>query len=311
MVKSNKKGLRHLVSFTSKKSNKIKFRRITHFYHIVDRSPWPFCISIGAFSFFLNFVGYLQLYKHCGFFALISAIFVVICFSFWCRDIVRESTFLGKHTSVVVSGIRLGFIIFILSEVFFFLGFFWAFFHCSLDPAISIGCVWPPYGLKPINAFNYSSYFGTSLLLLSGCTLTTSHHFLKHLNDPRIPHTYLGVFVYLALTVFLGLSFLVFQFSEYRHTSFNISDSVYGSLFFMITGFHGFHVLIGTIFLAVQLLRFYFMHFGKRRHLGFELAIWYWHFVDVVWIFVYSCVYVWGSTIWGTTPWVKYVVDYL
>jgi len=275
-----------------------KFRRIAHFCHIVDRSPWPFFISVGVFSFFTNFVGYLQFYKYCGLFTFLSALFIIACISCWCRDIVREATFLGKHTLIVAANIRLGFILFILSEVLFFFGFFWAFFHCSLDPAISIGCIWPPYGLKPINAFSYSSYFGTGLLLLSGCTLTSSHYCLKLFWNREVLNTYEGVLVNLIITIVLGFCFLVFQFSEYRHTSFNISDGIYGSLFFMITGFHGLHVLIGTIFLTVQALRFYFMHFGKRRHVGFEVAIWYWHFVDIVWVFVYSFVYVWGSTEW-------------
>lgn len=280
-----------------KKSPETKYRKITHFFHIVDNSPWPFCISIGVFSFFSNLVGYMHHHKFCGFWLIISFLFILVCMGFWFRDIVREATDLGKHTSVVVSGLRIGFICFILSEVLFFFGFFWGFFHCSLDPAVQIGCVWPPYGIHPVNPFSYSAFFGTSLLLLSGCTLTAAHYCLRNLSNDKLPYAYELTLGFLFYTVFLGVCFTVFQFTEYRYTDFNISDGIYGSTFFMITGFHGLHVIIGSIFLFVQFIRLWLLHYGSEHHFGLEAAIWYWHFVDVVWIFVYTCVYVWGSSV--------------
>lgn len=183
---------------------------------------------------------------------------------------------------------------FIASEVMFFFAFFWGFFHSSLDPVVELGCVWPPVGIKTIAPFGYSALFGTTLLLLSGCAITVSHHSFM-LQKEKIEDSFFLSLIFLLFTIVLGSAFTVFQYIEYKDTNFNISDSVYGSTFFLTTGFHGFHVLIGTLFLFVQFLRVFTMQIGPKHFVGFESAIWYWHFVDVVWLFVYSSIYLWGS----------------
>lgn len=269
-------------------------KKIRHFFHLVDSSPWPLLISVLALSLLINLVLTFHFFKNTWFYSVASFLGLLFIMINWFKDIVRESVFEGKHTRYVVRGFRIGMILFILSEVLFFFAFFWAFFHCSLDPAIEIGCIWPPLGIHPINALSYSTLFGTSLLLLSGCTITLSHHYLKAVDDKNY---YAFTLFYLLLTIILGISFTVFQFLEYCSTKFNISSGIFGSTFFMITGFHGFHVIIGTIFLIVQFFRLFFLHFGSLRHFGFEASIWYWHFVDVVWIFVYVFIYLWGGII--------------
>lgn len=205
----------------------------------------------------------------------------------WWRDIIREGSFENRHTREVLKGLKLGIILFITSEIFFFLRFFWAFFHSSLSPDIFIGQIWPCQGIKTFNPIAIP-LINTLILLRSGISLTASHHSII-----------LGIkkksILYLSLTVFLGIYFSILQYIEYKEASFSISDSVYGSCFFIATGFHGLHVLIGTIFLIVCLIRLIKKHFSSNHHFGFEAAAWYWHFVDVVWLFLYICIYWFGK----------------
>jgi cytochrome c oxidase subunit 3 len=186
-------------------------------------------------------------------------------------------------------------IMFIASEVMFFVAWFWAFFDASLYPAEIhqvtraefTGGVWPPKGIEVIDPFHLPLY-NTIILLLSGTTVTWAHHALLH-NDRK------GLIWGLSLTVALGVLFSFVQAYEYIHAPFGFKDSIYGATFFMATGFHGFHVLIGTIFLLVCLLRAFGGDFTSKQHFGFEAAAWYWHFVDVVWLFLFACIYVWAS----------------
>jgi len=205
----------------------------------------------------------------------------------WWRDVSRESTYQGLHTTKVTTGIKLGIILFIVSEVFFFLSFFWAFFHSSLSPSIEIGIQWPPIGIKPFNPIQIP-LLNTIILLSSGVTVTWSHHRIIEKNLSEAKNS-------LAITIILGVYFTSLQALEYWEATFSISDSVYGSTFFMATGFHGLHVLMGTSFLAVCLGRIINNHFSRYHHFGFEAAAWYWHFVDVVWLFLYINIYWWGS----------------
>jgi cytochrome c oxidase subunit 3 len=210
-------------------------------------------------------------------------------FSWW-RDVVKEATFQRMHTRVVQIGLRYGMLLFILSEVMFFSAFFWAFFDFSIFPREASGGVWPPTAPTPIMPLDPYSIplLNTLILLTSGCTVTWAHHALKH-NDRN------GLIQGLALTVALGLLFTAFQAYEYMHAPFGFKDGIYTSTFFMATGFHGFHVIVGTIFLIVCLVRAIKGHFKPDHHFGFEAAAWYWHFVDVVWLFLFSFVYIWGS----------------
>lgn len=215
---------------------------------------------------------------------------VICCMSIWWRDVVREATFNGYHTKTVQLGLRYGMILFIVSEVMFFLAFFWAFFHSSLSPAIEIGSVWPPKSINPFNPWGVP-LLNTFILLLSGATVTWAHH--EIIVGARKEPAKLG----LLLTLFLAVTFTALQVYEYIEASFSISDGIYGSTFFMATGFHGFHVIVGTAFLTVVTLRLIKNHFTKKHHFGFEAAAWYWHFVDVVWLFLFVTVYWWGNSI--------------
>nr|AYO99609.1 cytochrome c oxidase subunit 3 [Astrotoma agassizii] len=256
-----------------------------HPYHIVDQSPWPLLAAIGALITTSGLVNWFQSDNIIvAFSGIVSLIIIMIL---WWRDVIRESTFLGTHTSSVISGLKIGFILFVTSEIMFFFSFFWAFFHSALSPTPEIGMSWPPEGINPINPWGVP-LLNTAILLSSGISLTWSHHSLRETNTQEAWNA-------LSLTVLLGLWFTSLQAFEYWEANFSIADSAYGSTFFVATGFHGLHVIIGTLFLIICLLRISNNHFSSNHHVGFECAIWYWHFVDVVWIFLFICIYWWGG----------------
>nr|ARH54291.1 cytochrome c oxidase subunit 3 [Curculionidae sp. 3 AH-2016] len=256
-----------------------------HPYHLVDPSPWPILGSLSTFCFMMGLIKWFHLNNSdLLLFSMFTNILVMIQ---WWRDIIRESTFQGLHTLKVTKGLRWGMILFITSEIFFFLAFFWAFFHSSLSPSIELGMNWPPKGISTFNPLEIP-LLNTLILLSSGLTITWSHHSIME-ND------YYQSLYSLFITVFLGFYFTMLQMFEYKEAPFTIADSVYGSTFFMTTGLHGLHVIIGSIFLFVCLIRMYLNHFSSTHHFGFEAATWYWHFVDVVWLFLYLSIYWWGS----------------
>ncbi|KAF3759843.1 cytochrome c oxidase subunit III (mitochondrion) [Drosophila pseudoobscura] len=256
-----------------------------HPFHLVDYSPWPLTGAIGAMTTVSGMVKWFHQYDISLFF-LGNVITILTVYQWW-RDVSREGTYQGLHTYAVTIGLRWGMILFILSEVLFFVSFFWAFFHSSLSPAIEIGASWPPMGIISFNPFQIP-LLNTAILLASGITVTWAHHSLMESNHSQ---TTQGLF----FTVLLGIYFTILQAYEYIEAPFTIADSVYGSTFYMATGFHGVHVLIGTTFLLVCLLRHLNNHFSKNHHFGFEAAAWYWHFVDVVWLFLYITIYWWGG----------------
>jgi cytochrome c oxidase subunit 3 len=258
-----------------------------HAFHLVDISPWPFFSSISVLTTTTGFVMYMHTYYFgsylflFGFFSLIFIAFI------WWRDIIRESTYQGHHTKIVQTNLRFGMLLFIVSEIMFFFGFFWSFFSASLSPTVEIGCIWPPPGIAILNAFEIP-LLNTIILLLSGLTCTWAHHGLVCGNR-------LNALLGLIFTILLGSIFSWFQFLEYLEADFSISDSIYGSIFYMATGFHGFHVLLGSTFLLVCFIRLFNHHFTQTHHFGFEACAWYWHFVDVVWLFLFVSIYWWGS----------------
>nr|ARH54858.1 cytochrome c oxidase subunit 3 [Aloconota currax] len=256
-----------------------------HPFHLVDISPWPI---MGAFSAMITMIGIIKWFHmfNNSLFLLGSLITILIMYQWW-RDISREGTFQGLHTFNVTMGLRWGMILFITSEVFFFISFFWSFFHSSLAPTIELGMNWPPMGITTFNPMQIP-LLNTLILLTSGLTVTWAHHSL-------IENNYTQTTQSLILTVILGLYFSILQAYEYIEASFSIADAVYGASFFMATGFHGIHVIIGTTFLLVCLIRHLNNHFSSIHHFGFEAAAWYWHFVDVVWLFLYISIYWWGS----------------
>jgi cytochrome c oxidase subunit III len=256
-----------------------------HQYHLVEPSIWPL---VGAISAFVMFGGaVLYMHGHGTAVMILGIIMVLGMMAFWWRDVIKEATFQGHHTPIVQIGLRYGMALFIASEVMFFAAFFWAFFDASLYPKAATGGVWPPKGVHPFNPFDLP-FLNTMILLLSGTTVTWAHHALIE-NDRK------SLLLGLALTIALGLSFTGVQAYEYSHAAFAFKDGIYPSTFFMATGFHGFHVIIGTTFLIVCWFRAYAGHFKPNHHFGFEAAAWYWHFVDVVWLFLFICVYWWGG----------------
>lgn len=254
-------------------------------FHLVEFRPWPIIGSVGAMFLTRGLAAWFHGYGV----ILITIGLTLIVFTIiqWWRDVVRERRIQGFHTTTTARGLRIGIILFILSEVCFFFAFFWAFFHRRLAPTIELGNSWPPAGVNPLSPWGVP-LLNTVVLLSSGATVTWAHHSL-------IVGWHTEASIRLVLTVILGCYFTFLQASEYLETSFSIRDRVYGTTFFVATGFHGLHVLIGTTFLLVCLLRHLFNQFTSTHHLGFEAAAWYWHFVDVVWLFLFISIYWWGG----------------
>jgi cytochrome c oxidase subunit III len=253
-----------------------------HEYHLVDPSPRPIEAAVSA----LVTMGGAVWWFHGG---LIWAMVIGLgmlgyTFFAWWRDVINEAEHKGDHTPVVQLGLRYGMALFIASEVMFFVAWFWAFFDASLFPKEAIGGVWPPTGVEPLDPWHLP-FVNTLILLLSGTTVTWAHHALQE-GDRQ------GLVQGLVLTILLGLSFTSIQAYEYAHAAFHFKDGIYSSTFYMATGFHGAHVIIGTIFLIVCLFRALAGHFKPEHHFGFEAAAWYWHFVDVVWVFLFFCIYI-------------------
>ena len=256
-----------------------------HPYHLVDPSPWPVAGAAAAGTMAVG--GVLFMHDITPWLLPIGFLLVLLTMGLWWRDVVREATFDLLHTPIVQIGLRYGMALFIASEVMFFAAFFWAFFNASLFPTEATGFQWPPKGIETFEAFEIP-FLNTLILLTSGATVTWAHHELRKGNQRRMVQG-------LLLTIALGVVFTAFQAYEYSHAAFGFRDGIYPSTFFMATGFHGFHVIIGTCFLIVCLFRGMRGHFKPDHHFGFEAAAWYWHFVDVVWLFLFSCVYVWGG----------------
>nr|AML26510.1 cytochrome c oxidase subunit III [Staphylinidae sp. BMNH 1274665] len=256
-----------------------------HPFHLVDISPWPLLGAFSAMIMMMGIIKWFHMYTNTLF--ILGMILTLMIMYQWWRDITREGTFQGLHTYTVTIGLRWGMILFITSEIFFFLSFFWGFYHSSLAPSIELGMIWPPKGIEPFNPMQIP-LLNTLILLTSGLTVTWAHHCLMENNFNQTSQG-------LIFTVILGIYFSILQGYEYMEAPFTIADAIYGASFFMATGFHGIHVLIGTTFLLVCLIRHLYNHFSSIHHFGFEAAAWYWHFVDVVWLFLYISLYWWGS----------------
>nr|YP_010990583.1 cytochrome c oxidase subunit III [Pseudochoutagus curvativus]WOW98897.1 cytochrome c oxidase subunit III [Pseudochoutagus curvativus] len=256
-----------------------------HPFHLVTKSPWPIVSSINIMTSMLGTVMWMT--KKEKSIMILGTILTTMCATLWWRDVIRESTFQGNHTIKVVKGIKIGMIMFIISEMMFFFSFFWSFFHASLSPSIEIGMNWPPKSIKPFNPMEVP-LLNTIILISSGISVTWSHQEL-------IANKMKKSFKAMIITIILGIYFTILQKWEYSQASFTMADSVYGSTFFLTTGFHGIHVIIGTMFLLVCCIRMKKLHFSNKRHLGFEAASWYWHFVDIIWILLYMCMYWWGK----------------
>nr|YP_009110164.1 cytochrome c oxidase subunit III [Ctenoplusia limbirena]AIW64872.1 cytochrome c oxidase subunit III [Ctenoplusia limbirena] len=256
-----------------------------HPFHLVDYSPWPLTGAIGVMVLVTGMVKWFHNFNMN--LLMLGYLIVILTMYQWWRDVCREGTLQGKHTILVTKGLRWGMILFIVSEIFFFISFFWAFFHSSLAPNIEIGAIWPPTSIIPFNPFQIP-LLNTIILISSGVSITWAHHAIMENNNSQMTQ---GLFI----TIILGVYFTILQAYEYFEAPFTIADSIYGSVFFMATGFHGLHVIIGTLFLLICLIRHLNNHFSQAHHFGFEAAAWYWHFVDVVWLFLYISIYWWGN----------------
>jgi cytochrome c oxidase subunit 3 len=256
-----------------------------HTFHILKNSIWPFLLAAAILFLVISLISIINENdipnKNYSFFG--SILFFFLIFSQWVRDMIREKVYLKKHTAKVKRGLSLGFVLFIISEICFFFSFFWSLFHNKLNPAIELGCVWPPYGLTiiPITI----PLANTLILLTSGATITLVHIFIKTEKKQE-------AISFFFLTLLLSIIFLSTQLYEYKNAPFSISDGVYGSIFFMLTGFHGMHVIVGTIMITIQCFRYIVNQYNEKNHIGFETAAWYWHFVDVVWLFLFLFLYI-------------------
>jgi len=255
-----------------------------HPFHLVQKSPWPLFTALGMFSATINLLrivwwGGAALQERC----LLLLTLFLLAFLWW-RDVLREAGYEGQHNLEICQILKMRVALFISSEVLFFVSFFWSFFHTSLNPSLELG-EWPPLLISPLDHI-LLPFLNTLVLLRSGFTLTVSHHALI-CTDQNVATLALGA------TIVLGLFFSVLQYSEYYSAPFILHYSGFASIFFISTGFHGLHVLLGTIFLVItlSLLKSY----SSSHHLSFEMAAWYWHFVDLVWLFLFSCVYWWGG----------------
>ena len=270
-----------------------------HSYHLVDPSPWPFAAGVSSLVAAFGFISFMHDEGNSLFY--LGAAMLTLTAAAWWRDVIREGEVEGHHTPVVQIGLRYGMALFIASEVMFFVAWFWAFFDVALFPGGAaspelvarqevLGGVWPPVAMegKLFDPWGVP-FLNTIILLSSGVTVTWAHHALREDNRQRF---LLG----LALTIILGITFTSLQAHEYGEATFSFTEGIYPSTFFMATGFHGAHVIIGTIFLIVCFLRGLAGHFKPDHHFGFEAAAWYWHFVDVVWLFLFTCVYRWAGT---------------
>nr|YP_010868578.1 cytochrome c oxidase subunit III [Parasacculina shiinoi]WGU20874.1 cytochrome c oxidase subunit III [Parasacculina shiinoi] len=266
---------------------KLNFNIVFNFHscHLVSMSPWPIFTSLSLFSLFFCFIDFF-VNNFFGVYMISSFFFLFMNLYCWFSDIIMESSYMGFHSKLVIQGLVMGFLLFIITEIMLFFSFFWSFLYNSYIPDVELGVNWPPLGLKCVNYLSVP-LLNTLILISSGFFLTWGHFSLMEGN-------YSNSFMMIFLTIIFGLYFMFVQLYEYNEMFFNISDSVYGSLFFLMTGFHGMHVLVGVVFLIICLGRLYCCHFSSVRMKGFEFGSWYWHFVDVVWLLLYIIVYVWS-----------------
>jgi len=287
-----------------------------HDYHILPPDIWPLIGATSALSFFGGTVMWMHDNPYGKFLMMLGFLGIAVTMFNWWANVIREGK-AGDHTPVVQLHLRYGMIMFIASEVMFFVAWFWAFFASALFPApvewvdgavqhitdTATIAQWPMKGLEVLDPFGFP-LLNTFILLCSGTTVTWAHHAMIHGHRGGAMKGLWGALGVgeddglkkgLWLTILLGMLFTSIQAYEYIHAPFNFKANIFGATFFMATGFHGFHVIIGTIFLIVCLVRAYKGDFTPKHHFGFEAAAWYWHFVDVVWLFLFVSIYVWGG----------------
>lgn len=265
--------------------------------YLVEASSGPLFVTISLFFLLSGTVGYFHSCIGGREFLVLGLVGLVVSLAGWWKDVRKEALFSFLNTKTERSNYHLSFVLFILSEVMFFFGFFWAFFHSSLSPDFELGGIWPPVGITPFSPWGLP-LLNTFILVTSGATLTLVHCLFRRnsaFEAPTAKNADENIFVWTVLTLVLALIFTSLQHTEYLHAPFSINSGVFGTIFFVSTGFHGLHVIVGTILIAVFLFRFYLNDFARGHAVLFELASWYWHFVDVVWILLFICIYWWGG----------------
>ena len=258
-----------------------------HPHHLTAPSPWPILTASSVLAMLTGAVLYFNSFEYGGFLVILGMITTSVAWFLWLRDVTTEGTHLGLHTRVVQHSLSLGIGLFILTEACFFGSIFWAYGWSSMSPTVELGAQWPPVGVTPLSPITVP-LLNTILLVSSGATVTYAHHALFRGDRTA---ALIGTF----LTVILAIVFTYLQFFEYSTAGFNMSDGAFGTCFYFSTGGHGAHVIIGTIFIAVGLIRLTLYHFTTAHHMGYEGSILYWHFVDAVWLFLYAVIYWWGS----------------
>lgn len=251
-------------------------------FHLTTNSPWPLILSFNIIN--LLFINIIRLNSKFTLLNLINLIVLILTSYQWWRDLVRERTFQGFHTLNIINIIKFRIILFIISELFFFISFFWTFIHSSISPSIEIGNYWPPKLIIIFNPYDIP-ILNSIILITSGITITWRHNLIKNNKNKSLK--------LLNLTIILGIYFSILQYIEYYEAQFSFNDRIFGSIFFIATGFHGIHVIIGTIFLIICSIRLYNNQFSIIHHLNFDLASWYWHFVDIIWLILYILIYWW------------------
>lgn len=263
-------------------------KKYSHPYHLVGNSPWPFIVSIVLLNIFASLM--MTIYNKIGGSNLLlwSLITLSIVVFSWIKEIINEGTFIGYHTLIVKQNLMFGFILFVISEICIFIGLFFGFFYNSFVPSIDLGNEWPPIGISILNPYSIP-LLNTALLYFSGITITISLNYLHTADNKK------SSIIYMIYTILLGSIFTYFQYVEYCTSSFTLIDSFYGSNFYILTGFHGIHVIIGTILLIISFIRILSNHFLTNHHVGFSTSSIYWHFVDYVWLILYTFLYCWAS----------------
>lgn len=265
----------------------LKVSKLSYPYQIVLTSPWPFLISIILFDYFIFVVSMFYNIKYSAIFFNFAFALTGVTVYFWMSELIKEGLYKGEHSKIEISNLTIGFILFVVSEIIIFIIFFVSFFYNSFIPSIEIGSEWPPYGINIINPYSLP-LFNTALLYFSGVSISISQNYLL------IRNKYYTL-LFLLITIILAILFTIVQYYEYKQAPFSIVDSIYGTNFFVLTGFHGIHVIIGTSLLLISFVRFYFNHFQSNNQVGYHASAIYWAFVDWLWLFIMAFVYIWSA----------------
>lgn len=263
----------------------MKLKNQIHPYHLVSYSPWPLGSSIASLIMTIGIV--LSMNNYSKKILIVGIVLVLLTFILWVNDIITEGSLMGQNTSYVSRSITIGFVLFMISEIILFGSFFWAFIHLSINPSIELGNNWPPIGIESVDSKELP-LTNTVILLTTGATITVSHN--KYLSKE-----YKKTIVYIVITIVLLIVFMAFQYIEYKYSRFTITDSVFGSVFYMTTGLHFIHILIVTIYLIIVLIRIIYQRIVSVGIGSFEYCVIALHAYDIIWIFIYVSFYVWGG----------------